>query len=84
MTRGAPESQDPREFDELETQMLSDGDDVLADWLGLCGRGDSAGVCWHRPLPALRAPLKDGSKLEREAVDHDPGREADNAEGDNA
>jgi hypothetical protein len=41
----------PVEFDELETRMLyEEGDPVLADWVGLCGRGDSAGVCWHRPL----------------------------------
>jgi hypothetical protein len=41
---------DTQEFAELERQMLEEGDEVLADWLGLCGRGDSAGVCWHRPL----------------------------------
>lgn len=41
---------DTQEFAELEGQMLEEGDEVLADWLGLCGRGDSAGVCWHRPL----------------------------------
>jgi hypothetical protein len=46
-----PESQDPIAFGELETRMLyEEGDPVLADWLGLRGRGDSAGVCWHRPL----------------------------------
>jgi hypothetical protein len=46
-----PERQDPIAFGELETRMLyEEGDPVLADWLGLRGRGDSAGVCWHRPL----------------------------------
>ena len=46
-----PESQNPIAFGELETRMLyEEGDPVLADWLGLRGRGDSAGVCWHRPL----------------------------------
>jgi hypothetical protein len=46
-----PESQDPIEFGKLETRMVyEEGDPVLADWLGLRGRGDSAGVCWHRPL----------------------------------
>jgi hypothetical protein len=49
--REPPEDLDPAEWDELETRMLyEEGDPVLADWLGLCGRGDSAGVCWHRPL----------------------------------
>src|SRR5262245_31700621 len=49
--REPPENLDPGEFDELETRMLyEEGDPVLADWLGLLGRGDSAGVCWHRPL----------------------------------
>jgi hypothetical protein len=49
--REPPEDLDPAEFDELETRMLyEEGDPVLADWLGLCGRGDSAGVCWHKPL----------------------------------
>jgi hypothetical protein len=46
-----PENQDPIAFGELETRMLyEEGDPVLADWVGLQGRGDSAGVCWHRPL----------------------------------
>ena len=29
---------DTQEFAELERQMLEEGDEVLADWLGLCGR----------------------------------------------
>jgi hypothetical protein len=41
---------DSQEFAELETQMLEEGDEVLTGWLGLRGRGDSAGVCWHSPL----------------------------------
>lgn len=47
----APETQTPAVWDALEPRMLyEEGDPVLADWLGLIGRGDSAGVCWHRPL----------------------------------
>jgi hypothetical protein len=38
------------EFDDLERRMNEEGDEVLAGWLGLRGRGDSVGICWHRPL----------------------------------
>ncbi len=49
--REPPENLDSDEFHDLETRMLyEEGDPVLAAWLGLCGRGDSAGVCWHKPL----------------------------------
>jgi hypothetical protein len=45
--RKPPEVLDEAEFDELERRMLDEGEDVLTDWLGSTGDGDTIGVDWE-------------------------------------
>jgi hypothetical protein len=45
--REPPEDLGPAEFDELETRLLAEGEDVLTHWLGFTGDGDTLGVDWE-------------------------------------